>query len=120
MSLHDFLSALDSLVSEASEAFDSASDEESLELARVRYLGQKSERPRDIQKQMGTIDQDDRKAAGLRLNESKSTIQEAFNASKARLGKGTRRRSIAPLIPRFLASGHPSGTFIPSRKRFST
>lgn len=88
MSLQDFLSALDSLVSEASDAFDSASDEESLELARVRYLGQKSGALRDIQKRMGTIHQDDRKAAGLRLNESKSSIQDAFNASKARLGKG--------------------------------
>ncbi len=88
MSLQDFLSALDSLVEEASNAFDVVSDEESLEVARVRYLGQKSGALRDIMKQMGSIDQEDRKAAGLRLNESKSAIQEAFNACNARLGKG--------------------------------
>ena len=52
MSLQDFLSALDSLVEEASNAFDVASDEESLEVARVRYLGQKSGALRDIMKQM--------------------------------------------------------------------
>lgn len=88
MSLPDFLTALDTLVEEASNAFDSATDDESLEVARVRYLGQKSGALRDIQKQMGTIGQDDRKAAGMRLNESKAAIQEAFNACKARLGKG--------------------------------
>ncbi len=88
MSLQDFLSALDTLVAEASSAFDAASDDESLEIARVRYLGQKSGALRDIQKQMGAIDQGDRKAAGMRFNESKAAIQEAFDACKARLGKG--------------------------------
>lgn len=102
MSLQDFLSALDSLVEEASNAFDAASDEESLEVARVRYLGQKSGALRDIQKQMGSIDPSDRKAAGLRLNESKSGIQESFNACKARLGKsdsGSLDATFDPTLP---------------------
>ena len=45
MSLQDFLSALDALVEEASSAFDAATDAESLEVARVRYFGQKKRCP---------------------------------------------------------------------------
>lgn len=88
MSLQDFLSSLDALVAEASGAFDSAEEAEALEAARVRYLGQKSGALRDIQKQMGAIDPADRKAAGMRLNESKAAIQEAFDGAKGRLGQG--------------------------------
>ncbi len=39
-----------------------------LEAARVRFLGQKNGAIRDVQKQMGSIDKADRKAAGMRLN----------------------------------------------------
>lgn len=85
MSLQEFLADLDQLVERASDAFSGASDQESLEVARVQYLGQKSGALREIQKQMGSIEPGDRKAAGMRLNQSKESIQEAFNASKTRL-----------------------------------
>jgi phenylalanyl-tRNA synthetase alpha chain len=88
MSLQDFLSTLDALEGEASCAFGDATDSDSLEAARVRFLGQKKGAIRDVQSQMGTIDKTDRKAAGMRLNEFKSKIQAAFEASKARLGAG--------------------------------
>ena len=39
MSLQDFLSTLDGMEAEASSAFEPASDADSLEVARVRYLG---------------------------------------------------------------------------------
>ena len=88
MSLQDFLSTLDSLESEASAAFDDASDTESLEAARVRYLGQKKGLLRDAQKQMGSIDPADRKDAGMRFNACKNNIQAAFEASTQRLDSG--------------------------------
>lgn len=88
MSLQDFLSDLDKLVQEASTAFDAVTDAESLEIARVRYVGQKSGALRDIQKQISKIEPGDRKAAGMRFNESKSAIQDAFNDCKQRLGQG--------------------------------
>jgi phenylalanyl-tRNA synthetase alpha chain len=87
MSLQEFLSTLDALQGEASSAFDQATDPESLEVARVRYLGQKSGAIRDVQKRMGTIEKGDRKTAGMRLNEFKAAVQAAFEASKARLGE---------------------------------
>jgi len=88
MSLQDFLSSLDGLVAEASSAFESAADAEALEEARVQYLGQKSGALRDIQKQMGSIAPEDRKTAGMSLNQSKNAIQDAFNEAKSRLGQG--------------------------------
>ena len=78
---------MQSLVSDASNAFESAKDLDALEAARVQYLGQKSGTLREIQKQMGGIDPADRKAAGMQLNQSKGAIQEAFNDAKSRLGQ---------------------------------
>ena len=89
MSLQDFLSTLDALEGEASAAFETSSDADSLEVARVRYLGQKSGAIRDVQKQMGSIDKSDRKAAGLRLNQFKSNVQTAFDTAKERLSSGS-------------------------------
>ncbi|MCH1496873.1 MAG: phenylalanine--tRNA ligase subunit alpha, partial [Rubripirellula sp.] len=88
MSLQDFLSSLDGLVADASAAFEAATDAEALEEARVQYLGQKSGALRDIQKQMGSIAPEDRKTAGMQLNQSKTAIQDAFNGAKSRLGQG--------------------------------
>lgn len=87
MSLQEFLSTIDQLEGEASSAFNDASDTETLEAVRVRYLGQKNGAIRDVQKQMGTIDQSDRKAAGMRFQQLKKTVQSAFEACKARLGE---------------------------------
>src|SRR6056297_1671540 len=86
MSLRDFLSTLDQLESEAAAAFDAASDPEELEAARVQYLGAKKGALKDVQKQMGSIDPGDRKAAGIRLNAFKASVQTAFDQSKQRLG----------------------------------
>ncbi len=86
MSLQEFIATLDALQSEASAAFDSVSDADALEAARIQYLGQKKGALRDISKRMGTIDKTDRPAAGKRLNEFRSTVQAAFEASQSRLG----------------------------------
>ena len=87
MSLQDFLTQLDSLADEADRAFDSASDAESLEAARVRFLGAKQGALRGIQKQLGKIDKGDKPAAGKRLNEVKQQIQASFEAAQDRLSE---------------------------------
>ncbi len=86
MTLQDFLATLDSLQEEASSAFESAGDADSLEAARVQYLGQKKGALRDVSKQMGALDKSERPEAGKRLNAFRSTIQAAFEASQSRLG----------------------------------
>ncbi|TWU60213.1 Phenylalanine--tRNA ligase alpha subunit [Rubripirellula tenax] len=88
MSLKDFLTTLDQLESEAATAFESVADADSLEEARVRYLGAKKGALKDVQKQMGSIDPSDRKEAGMRLNAFKSNVQAAFEVSQGRLGGG--------------------------------
>ena len=89
MSLQDFLSTIDGLEEEASHAFQEASDSDSLEVARVRYLGQKSGALRDVQKRMGSIEKADRKTAGMRLNQFKSNVQSSFDNAKERLSGAT-------------------------------
>ncbi|MDA9856995.1 phenylalanine--tRNA ligase subunit alpha [Rubripirellula sp.] len=88
MSLQKFLATLDTLESEATGAFDAAADADALEANRVRYLGQKSGALKEVQQQMGSIDKVDRPTAGKRLNQFKSSLQAAFDASKERLGGG--------------------------------
>ncbi|TWU43019.1 Phenylalanine--tRNA ligase alpha subunit [Novipirellula aureliae] len=95
MSLSNFLSTLDDLQQQALDAFETANDADSLEEARVRYLGAKKGALKDVQKQMGAIDPSDRKTAGMRLNEFKTKVQASFDESKARLGGGD-QSSLAP------------------------
>jgi phenylalanyl-tRNA synthetase alpha chain len=107
MSLQEFLSSLDSLESEASSAFDQASDAEQLEAARVRFLGQKNGAIRDVQKQMGSIDKADRKDAGMRLNAFKTNVQSAYEQSKTRLG-GSEQAGADPTFDPTLPGQQPS------------
>ncbi len=86
MSLQNFLASLDSLQSEALATFDSASDAEAFEAARVKYVGQKKGALKDILKQMGSVAADDRKSAGMRLNEVKQAISVAVASAEKRLG----------------------------------
>jgi len=85
MSLQDFLATLDALEVEATDAFAAAADSDQLESARIRFLGQKQGALRDVQKQMGAIDKQDRKDAGIRLNATKSQIESAFEAATQRV-----------------------------------
>ncbi len=89
MALTDFLTELDQLGTEAVRAFDAAEDREALEAVRVQFLGAKQGRLKSVQKRMGTIDRDDRPAAGKRLNEVKGEIEAAFRAAGDRLAAGT-------------------------------
>ncbi len=85
MALADFLKQLDGLAGDAARAFDSATDAESLETARIEFLGAKKGRLKATQKQMGAVDSGDRPAAGKRFNEVKQQIDSAFAAATARL-----------------------------------
>ncbi|MCL4158771.1 UNVERIFIED_CONTAM: hypothetical protein GTU68_015099 [Idotea baltica] len=88
MSLQDFLASLDALQCDAQSAFDSADDAESFEAARVAFTGAKKGRLKDVQKQMGAVPNEEKKTAGLKLNEVKSAIQTALETAQSRLGGG--------------------------------
>ncbi|EMI47170.1 phenylalanine--tRNA ligase subunit alpha [Rhodopirellula sp. SWK7] len=88
MSLQNFLSRLDQLQSDAESAFSGASNAESLEEARVVFLGAKNGQFKDVQKMLGGIEPTDKRAAGMRLNEVKNAINDAFSAAKEALEGG--------------------------------
>lgn len=88
MSLQNFLSALDSLKTEAIATLDSATDADAFEAARVKYAGQKKGALKDVQKQMGSVASEDRKSAGMRFNEVKQAIESALAEAESRLSGG--------------------------------
>jgi phenylalanyl-tRNA synthetase alpha chain len=81
----DFLADLDQLLSAAQQAFGGAATSEELETARVEFLGAKSGRIKDVQKGLGAVPADQKRAAGMRFNEVKQGVQAAFEAAQARI-----------------------------------
>lgn len=103
MALSDFLTELDSLLHDAAAAFETAGDDAALEAARVQFLGAKSGRLKAVQKGLGTVDKDDRPAAGKRFNEVKQAIEAAQQAAVDRLaaaaGPVAEVRRFDPTVP---------------------
>ncbi|NLE38322.1 MAG: phenylalanine--tRNA ligase subunit alpha [Pirellulaceae bacterium] len=85
MALTEFLDELDDLLQRATAAFNAAGDAETLEAARVEFLGAKSGRLKDVQKGLGQVDKADKPAAGKRFNEVKQAVGEAFESRRAAL-----------------------------------
>jgi phenylalanyl-tRNA synthetase alpha chain len=88
MALADFLQQLDDLAAAATDAFESAAETESLEAARIDFLGAKSGKLKAAEKGMGSVDKTDRPAAGKRLNEVKTQIESAFESAGQRIAAG--------------------------------
>ncbi len=102
MALRDFLAQLDQLGAAACAAFEGARDRESLEAARVEYLGAKSGRLKDAQKGLGALAAADKPAAGKRFNEVKQAIEAAHNAADDRLKQSssvTGKSIFDPTVP---------------------
>ncbi len=98
MALTSFLQALDNLVTQATEAFESAVDQEALEQIRIEYLGAKSGRLKEVQKGLGKVDKADKPTAGKRFNEVKKQIDAAFTAASDRLEKSAGTATTAELF----------------------
>ena len=75
MALADLVEQLDALVASAVDSFSAATSSDDLEAARVEYLGAKKGKLKAAQKLMGSVDKDDRPAAGKRFNEVKQQIE---------------------------------------------
>jgi phenylalanyl-tRNA synthetase alpha chain len=81
----EFFQQLSELASEGETALRQAADPETLEAARVEFLGAKSGRLKVAQKQMAQIDRSDRPEAGKRFNQVKQQLQAALEEAKQRL-----------------------------------
>jgi len=88
MPLADFVAELDRLLADATAALDAADDAAALEAARVEFLGAKSGRLKAAQKGMGSVEPEQKPAAGKRLNEVKGQINDAMQAATERLAAG--------------------------------
>lgn len=114
MSLDEFVNALESLASSAEQAFEAASDADSLEAARVQYAGARSGEFKALQKQMGSLPKEDKKSGGMKLNEAKNRIQSALESATERLkesgGSSSKKPVLDPTLPgtrRHLGRTHP-------------
>ena len=99
MSLPAFLTALDALVAEATQSLTSVGDVEGLEELRVRFTGAKNGQLKSIQKMMGSLQADERPAAGKRFNEVRDAVQLSLDEATARLQSSpTAKKSQGPLL----------------------
>jgi len=96
--LNEFLAELDGLCQEAQAAFAAAADAESLEAARVCFLGARSGRIKDVQKGLGQVEKADKPAAGKRFNEVKTRVEAAMEEATARVAAN---RAQSKVLPRF-------------------
>jgi phenylalanyl-tRNA synthetase alpha chain len=83
--MSDFLKDLDELLNAAQHAFAAAKTPDELEAARVEFLGAKSGRIKDVQKGLGSVPGDQKRAAGMRFNEVKQGVQAAFDQAQQRV-----------------------------------
>jgi phenylalanyl-tRNA synthetase alpha chain len=100
MQLAQFLGDLDSLLLEATKAFDAAGDVASMEAARIEFLGAAKGRLKNIQKGLGAVAKGDKPAAGKRFNEVKLQIESAFEAAQQRVNSaGAARKAVTQFDP---------------------
>jgi phenylalanyl-tRNA synthetase alpha chain len=85
MALPKFLAELDQLAREATAVFSAATDAETVEAARVQFLGAKSGRLKAVQKGLGQVDKADKPAAGQRFNAVKQEVESALEAAQERI-----------------------------------
>jgi phenylalanyl-tRNA synthetase alpha chain len=88
MALSDFLKQLDEFSASAVEAFGRCGDAGSLEAARIEFLGAKSGTLRALQKQLGTLQSDEKPQGGKRFNDVKREVEESFKTAASRLESG--------------------------------
>ena len=102
MSIETFVNQLDELAQAATAAFAAATNAEELDAARIEFLGAKKGKLKAIQKNMGSVPNESKKDAGMKLNAAKQTIQAAFDEAKERLsgdGKAIRDPEFDATLP---------------------
>ena len=78
------MSELRDLLEQALEEVAAAADERGLDDVRIRYLGKKGEVTQRL-KQLGSLPEAERPAAGQAINQAKQQVQEALNRRKTEL-----------------------------------
>jgi len=101
--LEDFIKELEELAQSAIEEFGAVADSEQLEAARIEFVGARKGKFKTVQKKLGSIDGPDKKAAGMKLNDVKKSIERALNDSVERISAGgnekVRDATFDPTLP---------------------
>ena len=88
------MSELRDLLEQALEEVAAAADERGLDEVRIRYLGKKGEVTQRL-KQLGSLPEAERPAAGQAINRAKQQVQEALNRRKTELQQELLARRLA-------------------------
>jgi len=96
MPLADFLNQLDDLSQAAATSFAQASSKSDLEEVRIEFLGAKKGRLKSVQKSLGSIEKEDKPAAGKQFNVAKQEIESAHQQAIERLQSSTAATSEGP------------------------
>jgi phenylalanyl-tRNA synthetase alpha chain len=78
-----FASDAAKLIQEAVAAFAAATSPEELEAARIRFLGDRSGRLRELQQALGALPKEDKPTAGRVFNDAKTQVTSAFDERQA-------------------------------------
>jgi phenylalanyl-tRNA synthetase alpha chain len=88
MAVEQFASELDALLQAARQAFSQVQDAATLESARIEFLGARSGRLKNVQKELAQVPPEERPAAGRRFNEVKAQIEQFFREAQSRVLRG--------------------------------
>ncbi len=85
MTLADFLAQLQALADAAAAAIAAAGDADALEAARVEFVGARSGRLKDAQKQLAALDKTDKPAGGQQFNAVKQAVEAHLAEAQQRI-----------------------------------
>lgn len=89
MALAEFFGELDQLLADGLAALTQVTNTETLEAARVEFLGAKKGRLKAAQQSMSQVAGPERRDAGMRFNAVKQQLTEAFEAAQTRVAEAT-------------------------------
>ncbi|MCC6507741.1 MAG: phenylalanine--tRNA ligase subunit alpha [Pirellulaceae bacterium] len=99
MDLDQLVQTLERLALDAEAALAAAHDAAALEAARVQFAGARSGQLKTLQKEVGTLPADSKRAGYVKFNEVKDRIQAALDAAAARVESGADAAIPAGLDP---------------------
>ncbi len=83
----NLIEALDNYQQEALQAISQAQDAKEVEEVRIRFLGKKKGRLKEIQQELSKASREERPELGKRFNLAKQTVERAIEERKNELGK---------------------------------
>jgi phenylalanyl-tRNA synthetase alpha chain len=89
MDLQSYVNEADTVERDGVAAFSSAGDPDSLETARIAFLGDRQGRIKSLQEDLRGISKEDKPAAGKRFNEARTRLETAYAERKTILARQT-------------------------------